>query len=155
MRFRKLRIAWSVAWGVGCVLLIALWVRSYSWTDIVGISTRSLLVTGPGEISIATAQPTYDGRAKPGRFEAFPLKATDNRSPPKRTWDLYAVYGRNTYNQITSVVFSLAFLVLVSGLLALTPWLRWRFSLRTLLIATTLVAVMLGLIVAASRWPAS
>ena len=27
------------------------------------------------------------------------------------------------------------------------PWLRWRFSLRTLLIATTLVAVVLGLIV--------
>jgi len=27
------------------------------------------------------------------------------------------------------------------------PWLRWRFSLRTLLITTTLVAVVLGLIV--------
>src|SRR3954468_5746589 len=29
MRFRKLRLAWSVLWGVGCVLLILLWVRSY------------------------------------------------------------------------------------------------------------------------------
>ena len=29
MRFRKLRIAWSVAWGVVAVLLIVLWVRSY------------------------------------------------------------------------------------------------------------------------------
>ena len=29
MRFRKLRIAWSVAWGVWRVLLIVLWVRSY------------------------------------------------------------------------------------------------------------------------------
>jgi hypothetical protein len=27
------------------------------------------------------------------------------------------------------------------------PWLRWRLSLRTLLIATTLVAAMLGVIV--------
>jgi hypothetical protein len=27
------------------------------------------------------------------------------------------------------------------------PWLRWRFSLRTLLIATALVAVVVGLIV--------
>jgi hypothetical protein len=27
------------------------------------------------------------------------------------------------------------------------PWLRWRFSLRTLLIATTLVAIVLGLVV--------
>jgi hypothetical protein len=28
-----------------------------------------------------------------------------------------------------------------------SPWLPWRFSLRTLLIATALVAVALGLIV--------
>jgi hypothetical protein len=30
MRFRKLRIAWSVAWAVACVLLIVLWVWSYT-----------------------------------------------------------------------------------------------------------------------------
>ena len=28
------------------------------------------------------------------------------------------------------------------------PWLRWRFGLRTLLIATTLVAMVLGIVVA-------
>jgi hypothetical protein len=33
MRFRKLRIAWSVGWGIACVLLIVLWVRSYSWSE--------------------------------------------------------------------------------------------------------------------------
>src|SRR4051794_8633021 len=33
MRFRKLRIAWSVFWGVACVLLIVLWVRSYYVSD--------------------------------------------------------------------------------------------------------------------------
>src|SRR4051794_7644371 len=33
MRFRKPRIAWSVFWGVACVLLIVLWVRSYWWSD--------------------------------------------------------------------------------------------------------------------------
>jgi hypothetical protein len=37
--------------------------------------------------------------------------------------------------------------VAVAGL----PWLRWRFSLRTLLIVTTLVAVVLGLAVYAGR----
>src|SRR4029079_3358407 len=31
MRYRKLRIAWSVAWGVVAVLLIVLWVQSYWW----------------------------------------------------------------------------------------------------------------------------
>jgi hypothetical protein len=33
------------------------------------------------------------------------------------------------------------------GLLAAFPWLRWRFSLRTLLILCTLIAVGLGLAV--------
>jgi hypothetical protein len=33
MKYRKLRIAWSVGWGVLCLLLVALWVRSYWWRD--------------------------------------------------------------------------------------------------------------------------
>lgn len=45
---------------------------------------------------------------------------------------------------------SLWLLVLITGVLAAAPWIRekWHFSLRTLLIATTLVAVLLALIVA-------
>jgi hypothetical protein len=35
--------------------------------------------------------------------------------------------------------------------LASAPWIHWRFSLRTLLIAMTLVAILLGLIVYAAR----
>jgi hypothetical protein len=34
MKHRKLRIAWSVAWGVIAVLLVALWVRSYWRCDV-------------------------------------------------------------------------------------------------------------------------
>ena len=34
-----------------------------------------------------------------------------------------------------------------AGAASIVPWMRWRFSLRTLLIATTLVAVVLGLAV--------
>jgi hypothetical protein len=41
--------------------------------------------------------------------------------------------------------------VLFVSALATLPWLRWRFSLRTLLIATTLVAAVLGLVVWAAR----
>src|SRR3712207_6774575 len=33
MRFRKLRIAWSAGWSVAAILLIVLWVRSYTWGD--------------------------------------------------------------------------------------------------------------------------
>src|SRR5947208_1113873 len=35
LRYRKPRIAWSVFWGLACVLLIVLWVRSYWRRDIV------------------------------------------------------------------------------------------------------------------------
>jgi hypothetical protein len=43
------------------------------------------------------------------------------------------------------------FLALTTGAIATIPWKPWKFSLRTLLIATTLVAVVLGLIVWHSR----
>src|SRR3954465_2967345 len=33
MRFRKLRIAWSVGCAIACVLLIALWGRCYFYLD--------------------------------------------------------------------------------------------------------------------------
>ena len=33
MKYRKLRIAWSVVWGIAAVLLIVLWVRSYWLAD--------------------------------------------------------------------------------------------------------------------------
>ena len=46
MRFRKLRIAWSVMCGIACVLLIVLWVRSYWWQDFA-------IATLPGQRSVA------------------------------------------------------------------------------------------------------
>jgi hypothetical protein len=39
MRFRKLRIAWAVACGIACVLLVVLWVRSYWRNDLVRLQT--------------------------------------------------------------------------------------------------------------------
>ena len=33
MKYRNLRIAWSVGWGIAAVLLCALWVRSYFRAD--------------------------------------------------------------------------------------------------------------------------
>ena len=33
MKYRKLRIAWSVVFGILCLLLVAWWVRGYWWHD--------------------------------------------------------------------------------------------------------------------------
>ena len=53
----------------------------------------------------------------------------------------------------TGFVVPFWFLVLVSGVCAVIGWLRWRlrFSLRTMLIATTLVAITLGIIAVVKR----
>jgi hypothetical protein len=48
MRFRKLRIAWSVGWGVACVQLIVLWVRSYWWVDGFGANLGPRFSVGVG-----------------------------------------------------------------------------------------------------------
>src|SRR5262245_41353475 len=43
MKFRKLRIAWSAAWGLVAVLLCVLWVRSYSKNFFWESSTRRII----------------------------------------------------------------------------------------------------------------
>src|SRR5690242_21864416 len=45
MRFRKLRIAWSVFWGLAAALLITFWARSYWWIDMVGCIRNTPLDT--------------------------------------------------------------------------------------------------------------
>lgn len=52
---------------------------------------------------------------------------------------------------VTRICIPQWFPVLLSATLAAAPWIRSRFSFRTLLIAVTLVAVMLGLIAAFAR----
>jgi hypothetical protein len=42
-------------------------------------------------------------------------------------------------------------MIVAVATVAPAPWFRWRFGMRTLLIATTLVAVVLGLIVYAAK----
>src|SRR6476659_8348295 len=61
MRFRKLRIAWSVFWGIVCLLLIALWVRSYWKYDCVSRLDTSQILTSleSRSASISFAQVDY------------------------------------------------------------------------------------------------
>src|SRR4029079_4558075 len=50
MRFRKLRIAWSVLWGFAAVLLVVLWVRSYQATDV--CMARPFCISAYGRVVI-------------------------------------------------------------------------------------------------------
>jgi hypothetical protein len=109
MKYRKLRIAWSVVWGTIAVLLFVLWVRSYYHVDLMD------RVRGP----IWTRIDSTSGSVGFHRRDMAANRGFVIRCP---TW-------------ILSVA---------AILLATISW-PTRFSLRTLLIATTLVAVLLGL----------
>src|SRR3954468_16884277 len=76
----------------------------------------------------------------------------ENAFPPNcsRTWNLFVVSGLDDSGKRSYVVCKLPRFVLICAVSAVAPWFRLnRFSLRTLLIATTLVAVVLGLVVCA------
>jgi hypothetical protein len=153
---RYLRTAFSATCLIACVLLIALWVRSYSWHDMVAIGITlegGFLVTseqGAAELWYITA-PSF-----------VEWKVTNIPSPsqnllPIGTEESYAGFLFEKYTDGFRLSVPYWFLVPVVTALAAVPWLRWwsnRFSLRTLLIATTLVAVVLGLIIAVLRWSA-
>ena len=138
MRYRKLRIAWSVACGVVALLLCVLWMRSYTWMD-------STVVLGK-QLPLAS----YRGHIlcnKPWWF------IYTGPSQPKFTYS----YG------ISSIAHQQLGMNIGDGGLAVPHWLlaaliaaAWtascfRFSLRTLLIGMTLVAALLGAVIYASK----
>ncbi len=146
---RNLRIAFSLTCLIAGVLLIALWVRSYreDWIQS-GDGWHHL---GPNRLYAV-----YSGQGK------LILTETD-RIPNLRGWTTVLVtegrdatfagfgYRCEPFSRCINVPYW--FLVLTTPLIAVTPWLEWprRFSLRTLLIATTVTAAMLALIAAALR----
>jgi hypothetical protein len=148
MRFRKLRIAWSVMCAVACVLLIVLWVRSanHRMDVITGktLANRGFLVASVyGEVEI-----DWIDRVR------SPNLAWDRQSMVMNVLKepRYFPFENAGFKWIAipdGVGLSVPhwFLVLISACLGVVPCLRWRFSLRTLLTATLLIAVVLGLIV--------
>jgi hypothetical protein len=157
MRFRKLRIAWSVAWGILCLLVIVFWVRSYRWFD-----EFAFLVDNSQ--SVISIQSTWEGVLSLSWQDAGPGLATAYYSRLFNTQTREAVQPMGTPSKAGKfdsyfspsqwyVAVPCWFLVITLGTLAGLPWLPLtglRFSLRTLLIATTLIAGVLGLAVLSS-----
>ena len=150
MRLRKLRIAWSVGWGVLAALLMLLWVRSYWFTDLISrIDGRR----------IATTIGSQYGAIYFAHFDATLRRSADSSEP--RPWASKSLSGYTANHGLfvwkrrrpTSLYAALPhwFVATVAVAIGTGIWLPWRFNLRTLLIATTLVAVVLGLVVYALR----
>jgi len=152
MRPSKLRIAVIIACAFACLLLFVLWARSYWRAD--QIDTRE----DPVQWYVTSAQ----GHISLERYSDLALFAT-------RDWDFTTSDPRDveTFANLTRLGFYIEvdlnahiivipywFLTIVPaaiGALALRPWLRWQFSLRTLLIAMTVVAAALGVAMFVAR----
>jgi hypothetical protein len=145
MRLRKLRIAWSAVCAIAFVLLIVLWVRSYWRLQILERRTGSQAIqisSVKGRVAIARIDPR-------AAIKRSYLSVTAGDSAD---WRNGGVLGFRYYHDgwITALIAPHWLPALLSAALAVIPWISrsWRFSLRTLLIVTTLIAVVLGLMVA-------
>jgi hypothetical protein len=157
---RLLRIAFSAVCGIVCLLLIALWLRSY-WRvyslyeqhyDAPSAPTtyvRSWVELQKGNVVISKGFKDAPMRPRSGTFQWDIVSQAQSYVRPEGVPFWGFEYSSN--NERMNLAVPCWIPVLLLALVAATPWLSWltwRFSLRTLLIATTFVAVVLGLAVA-------
>ena len=153
VRFRKLQIAWSATCGILFLLLVAQWVRSYSqWDQIYNpVSSETLIL-----VESASGRVIFDWTiASPGATWRWHL----TRPLSGEYWRgaLQELQTKNRYNGFAGFGFygnpwhtifraPYWFSVVLVAAFATMPWIRWskHFSLRTLLIVMTLVALGLG-----------
>jgi hypothetical protein len=144
MKDRKLRIAWSVACGVLCLLLIVLWVRRY-------VADSYKVVRNP-----SPAQSGYMVSSIRGKLTISTLKLLSfpgggvgvHYVPPSQMANTVRFLGFEWNRSAFAVSVPYWSPVVLCAALAVSPWLRWRFRLRTLLIGMTVVAALLGLAIA-------
>src|SRR5687767_13245830 len=124
MRFRKLRIAWSVGCGIACVLLAALWMRSYSKVDSYRCPTgehSTLHVQSASGRIIAFAIP-YSGGWKTGSIPVEHVGPSDVlKSPVMGTANYVSFF--NGASRIGVVPYWAAFLPIatIAAVISL-PW---------------------------------
>lgn len=151
---RHFRSAWTIFFGVLCISLLVLWVRSYWHTDsLTQVDNNGILKrmgTNSGILFLGWAD----------------FKATPTISPPDATdgWE-YQEYDSEPMRGAspswscawgsTEAIVALPawFATLVSLALAVAPWMPWSksYSLRTSFIATTAAAVSTWLFVWMAR----
>jgi hypothetical protein len=138
MKHRKLRIAWSVAWGIVAVLPVAWWVRSYWFGDFASITCSATqqirLVSIDGVIGFVMKDRMANNPPFAVGSEASSQYGDD--------WTIHHIWPQNVRFCLPHWV-----LAIPPAALAILPWFCFHFSLRNLLFAMTLVAIWLGLVV--------
>ena len=149
MIFRGLRIALSIMGVAGCLLLIALWVRSYWRHDALTGPFRSKNVclemeSAKGGLRVGLyhrAQPSWHRTSEPiGREDGGPIEYLDGR-----TMLINHVFRLSTAVETperAELWMPVWLCLLMIGSFVSVFWIRWR--LRNVLIAAVLIAVAVG-----------
>ena len=152
MRFRKLRIAWSVGWAIVVVLLIVLWahtmrnqVKAAAWPSKLWYIS---FVAFNHWMQADIYQPDWQPR---GYLHSLFVADRHPLVSPVHRWYAGAIHQTGSRRGV-SIITPLWLPAMLSAAFAALPWMPVilglrRFSLRTLLMVTTLLAVALGLIV--------
>jgi hypothetical protein len=148
---RRVRIAVSIICAFACVALIALRIRSYDTNDIVSRvdSTGQLMTIGSdaGRIYVihrtSFAAPVVSSlrQAHGWKLSTVPSRPT---AATRKSFEWVS-------GALQEIMFPDWFVLLSLISIGVVPWLKWRYSLRTMLIATTVAAIVLGAIVWLSR----
>jgi hypothetical protein len=152
MRFRRTRIATSVFFGVLSLILLMMWVRSYWYFDQVRHSVNGATYAGidsmVGRIRVSSQTlgnhlPSFTGHS------SIDLRDLPQRQPKSPTFSWIV-----THSGRTMITFPHWLPLVVTAGIATICWLPIdrRCNLRTLFLATTLVAVLLGLGVWLARY---
>lgn len=136
-KIRTVQIAVSAVCLLACALIVALWVRSYWTADVLrwAGSGKVTLILKLGTVTFTSSTVQFSG-APTWQWESTP---TEDMMPDSlRDWRLRV--GNSAF-----IRFPFCLPVAIFLLSAIAPWIRWHFSLRALLIAIAVIALLLGL----------
>ena len=127
-----------------CFTLCALWIRSYWRLDVIVWNGNSSSTTVRADAGLVTISQSNFGGTLSGddRWELI----VDNAS-----WGMqFRQFDWAWDTNLILIRVPIWVAALAAAILARAPWIRWsrRFRLRALLIATTLIALVLGIIMA-------
>jgi hypothetical protein len=156
MKYRKLRIAWSVAWGIACLLLIVLWVRSIgTWVEKSvplpnGYALTLRSIQGHIFMGVGRSEDVYLWEFSTyccARLTEFGAVAANDSIRLIFTQKAESAgFGFGEAAGAWHVFGPQWILSLLLGTTAVLPWIRQRYSVRTLLIVITLISIALGVI---------
>ena len=161
---RYLRIVFSTICLIACVMFSVLWVRSYWQFDLmlVRLSPKNDLriVTCRGKAASCISSPSVS--MVTGEFRISPNAWMNSKVSWWISSTIESGLGDDLQRNFTPnlvrtnlggadgriVIIPLWIVIASSGSFAVAPWIHWsnQFNLRTLLLATTLIAVVLGLV---------